>query len=131
MPIYGGEPSRLGIYTTLFRLLGADMNSVADQQLERMFPFSVYLMDRFIITNASRSMANAVGGIYTSPGKTGWKLVDETQRYAGLVTSDDVIYPALGVDGQNKITLPDLYLSLTVPQGQAGTADLYAMGVAG
>ncbi len=120
-----------GIYTTLFRLIGANANTTADQQLVALFPFSSYLIDRFIITNASISLTNAAGGIYTGTAKSGSVMVAASQRYSALTTPQNILFPILGKAGQNTISAPNLYLALTTPQGAPATVDIFAMGVAG
>lgn len=131
MPLYNPFPPPYGQNVTLFRLIGADMNSVADQLFAPMFTFTRYLIDRVIITNASASISTAVGGVYGDVSKGGVQIVAASQTYGGLSTAGKVIYPILSNGGQSLMTDMSLYLSLTIPQGAPATADWYIMGEAG
>ncbi len=121
----------LGTNTTLFRLIGANFNSTADQALQKAMPFSRYIITSIVVTNSSGNLTGAIGGFYTGAGKTGSALVSAAQTYAAVSTSTKVGNPTLTTAGQELRSDPDLFLSLTTALGVAGTADIYVMGLAG
>jgi hypothetical protein len=125
----GGAPA-LGTYTTLFRLLGADLNTLADQPFVPAMKFSKYIIDGLLITNASTAILLAAGGLYTGPNKTGTIIVAATQTYTGLTTTSKVIRPSITTAGQDLLTAVPI-LSLTTAMGSPATVDCYLMGLAG
>lgn len=131
MGLYNPPRPLYGTSTTLFRLIGANMNTTDDQQFAQVFPFTRYLIDRFVVANASVALETAEGGVYSAGGKNGAQLVPAMQNYSGLESPDKVIYPLLATDGQGLMTDLSIYLSLTVPEGEAATCDIYLMGAAG
>lgn len=128
MPLYV-PPSMLGVYTTIFRLIGGDMNSTADQVFVPVFAFTRYSIREINAVNASAPIT-AVGGIYAGPGKTGTQIVDADHSWALLSASDKMDTPSLNPSANDTRTAAP-YLSLTTPQGSAATVDYYIMGVAG
>lgn len=128
MPLFN-PPSQLGVYTTLFRLIGADMNSTADQVFVPAFAFSVYSIREINAVNASAPIT-AVGGIYAGAGKTGVQIVTEDHSWALLSAADKMDTPSLD-SAANDTRSAAPRLSLTTPQGSAATADYFIMGVAG
>lgn len=123
-------PAPLGTYTTLFRLIGADMNSTGDQPFVKAFDFNRYIPILVLATNASTAILLATGGIYTGSAKSGSAIVAASQAWTGLNTTTKVVYPAVAAGGQSLLT-GNLYLSLTTAMGSAGACDIYIMGVAG
>ncbi len=120
----------LGSYTTLFRLINADMNSTADQLFVPAFNFTQWSIRDIDVTGASVPITTAAGGIYTGAGKTGTALVAAGQSWIGLTSSVKLVNPTLAA------TIRDLrtgvpILSLTTPMGSAATASFYIMGIAG
>lgn len=124
-----GAPN-LGTYTTLFRLIGADMNSTTDQALVPAMNFSKYIPILVLATNASTAILLSTGGIYTGASKGGTAIVAAAQAWTGLTSTTKVIYPSVAVAGQALFT-GGLFLSLTAAMGAPGTADIYVMGIAG
>lgn len=126
-PFY--PPSQLGVYTTIFRLIGADMNSTADQVFVPAFAFTQYSVRELNAVNGSVPIT-AVGGLYGAPGKTGVQIVSEDHSWELLSAPDKMDTPTLDPEANDTRSAPP-YLSLTTPQGSPATVDFYLMGVAG
>lgn len=122
--------SMLGTNRLLWQLTGANMNVTTDQVLMQMFPFTKFIIDRIMVTNASGAIITAAGGFYSGAGKTGTTVVAAAQTWAGLTSSVKVVIPTLTVTGQELLTASSLFFALTTPMGSAGTVDIYCMGVA-
>lgn len=118
-----------GTYVTLFRLVGADMNSTADQAFTKMFEFSRFIPLQIIATNASTPILLSTGGIYTATAKGGIAVVAASQAWTGLTSTTKAVIPAISQAGLGLLTT-NLYLSLTTPMGSAATCDMSVMGVA-
>lgn len=116
-----GESKLLG------RLIGANMNSAADQVIP--IDSQRYVVRRVLVTNASINLTTAVGGFYTAASKGGTAIIANTQAYSALSAStkflDCTLETILTTDVR---TETKLYLSLTTPQGAAATADIYIVG---
>lgn len=119
-----------GTMTTLFRLIGADLNSTADQAFVKVADFTSYNIKEIVSRNASGSIVNAVGGIYTGAGKTGTIIVAAAQAYGILTASDVFANQTVTAAGQRTLNLTALFLSLTTPMGSAGTCDVHIEGYA-
>lgn len=113
--------------TLLFRIIGADMNSTADQAFVKLLPFTNYFLRVWRINNASTSLTTAAGGIYTAEAKGGVQLLASSQTYAALTTSAAGLYAGPPGAGSG-IRTETPFLSLTTPQGGAATADFYGYG---
>lgn len=113
------------------RILGlfksADFNSTADQSIA--IRSSKYVVRHIVVSNASASLTLAAGGIYTGTGKSGTIVVAAAQAYSTLTDSTKYLDLTLASAVTTDIlTSQILYLSLTVPQGSAATADVYIFG---
>ena len=122
----GGAP-QLGTNRLLWSLIGANMNTTADQAFAKAFGFSTFQIERIRVVNASTSLTLAAGGIYGGAGKT-VTLVAAGQLYSGLTGGTlglDLTALPLILGNQS---LAALYLSLTLGQGAPATADFYVYG---
>lgn len=70
-PVQGGE-------RVLWQLVGANMNTTADQAFVQQGVFSTYLITAIRAVNASTSLTLAAGGIYNTASKGGTPLVTYT-----------------------------------------------------
>lgn len=122
-----GAPN-IGTQQALFKLIGANMNVTTDQLLVQQFSFSTWEVEKIIVTNASASLALAVGGFYTAASKGGTPIVAATQIFSALTNSTAILNPTLALTIRQ--TVQTVYLSLTTGNGGAATADIYIMGVA-
>lgn len=122
-----GAPN-IGTQQTLFKLISANMNITTDQLLVQQFSFSTWEVEKIIVTNASASLALAVGGFYTAASKGGTPIVAATQIFSALTNSAAILNPTLALTIRQ--TVQTVYLSLTTGNGSAATADIYIMGVA-
>jgi len=126
-----GDMSALRV---LWKLIGANMNSTADQAFTKVGTFNTWIVPIAggfgRLVNPSTSLTTAVGGVYSATGKGGDALVANTQVYSGATG------PTLGANlsitaaGSGLRSDSAIYLSLTTPQGGAATADIYVVGVA-
>jgi len=81
------------------------------------------------VCNTSTSLTLAVGGVYTGAAKSGTTIVAAAQVYSALTGSTKFIDLTLASAVTTDIlTNTVVYLSLTVPQGTAATADVYLFG---
>jgi hypothetical protein len=122
--------TQIGKSGVLFTLLGANMNSTADQALSKAYAFSAFVIDKIIVTNASTSITTAVGGFYGAASKGAPILVSAAQTYAALTASDIILNPTLQAVAQRRMTGSSVFFSLTTAQGVSATADIYVMGTA-
>lgn len=118
---YGG---RLPGEVLLGSLIGANMNVTTDQTIT-IFSAN-YIISAIIATNASLSLTLAAGGVYTATSKGGTAVVAAGQVYSALTTATKQL--ALTLADTDRRTVTPLYLSLTVAQGGAATADIYVYG---
>ena len=105
----------------------ADFNSTADQAI----PVNAgrYIIRRIVVNNASVNLTTAAGGVYTATAKGGTAVVAAAQVYAALTAAGKFADLTLAaVVGTDILTAATLYLSLTVAQGSAATADVYIFG---
>ena len=116
----------------LGKLIGANMNSTADQQITLLDNPSKFILRRIVVTNASISLSTAAGGVYTAASKGGTAVVAAIQAYSALTTSalflDLTLSTTSNASTTVKSSIPNLYLSLTTAQGAAATADVYVYG---
>ena len=116
----------------LGKLIGANMNSTADQQITLLDNPSKFILRRIVVTNASISLTTAAGGVYTAASKGGTAVVAAAQAYSSLTTSslflDLTLSTTSSASTTVKSSIPNLYLSLTTAQGAAATADVYVYG---
>lgn len=108
----------------LGRLLGANMNSTADQTIP--VGSGNYLITAIIVTNPSVSLTLAAGGVYTATAKGGSAIVAAAQVYSVLTAA--TVQLALTLALTTRRTETPLYLSLTTGQGVTATADVYLYG---
>lgn len=131
MPEYQAPPyPAFGVKRTLFTLIGANMNVTTDQAFTQAFGFTQYSIDEIQVTNASASLTLAAGGIYTTTAKGGSAIVAAAQVYSALTAATKILKPTIASAGTDMLTALTLYLSLTVAQGGAATADMRIMGTA-
>lgn len=109
----------------LFQLIGANMNTTADQPFTKMGPFAGYSVSGALATNASASLTLAIGGIYQAAAKAGTPIVAAAQVYSGLTNPAKVIIPTVALT--DVLTATPIF-ALTTPQGGAATADIYIYG---
>ena len=124
----GGAGAAVGGYGLLASLIGANMNSTADQPFgPRQFGF---IVRRIVVTNASISLTTAAGGIYTGAAKGGTAIVAAIQTYATLTSPTVSLDLTIAAAAVNTVlsASPSLFLSLTTAQGAAATADFYFYG---
>ena len=116
----------------LGKLIGANMDSTADQRIVMFSNPSKFILRRIVVTNASISLTTAAGGVYTAASKGGTAVVASSQAYSSLSASTLFLDLTLNTSGSASTTvkssIPNLYLSLTTAQGAAATADVYVYG---
>lgn len=117
-------------------LIGANMNSTADQAINLALPSGAvgYALNAIVATNPNPSAAisAAVGGIYTAPAAGGVAVVGAGQAFAALTTNaantvGSILF--LTIETNVLLTVTTLYLHLSTPQGAAVTADFRVYGM--
>jgi hypothetical protein len=116
-------------FFVLYQLIGADMNTTADQPFVRMHNFSAYSLQFFRAMNASINLTTVAGGVYTGAAKSGLTLVAASQVYTSLTSPSkgQALTLATGGDPVGRVTA-DPILSLSTPQGAPATCDIYVLG---
>jgi hypothetical protein len=124
---------RTGPTTMIGSLIGADMNSTADQAIVLTLPpgCTKFSTLGIRVSNPSTSLTTAVGGIYSATAKGGIAIGNGAQSYAALSATGPNAAGSLLSMGLNTswydpslfATPNTCYLSLTTPQGAAATAD--------
>ncbi len=119
----------VGAARVCWTLIGADMNSTADQAFTKVGTWSTMIPMRAILFNASASLTTAAGGVYSATSKGGAAIIAAASTYANAstATSSGQALAFAGAYGSIH-TFSALYLSLTTPQGSAATADYYIIG---
>lgn len=122
-----GSVLATGTEILLGSLIGANMNVTTDQAIPiTRIGSKRYVITRITVTNASTSLTNADGGIYTATSKGGTAVVAAAQVYTALTASTVALDLTLAVN--NTYNVSNLYLSLTGSQGGAATADVRVYG---
>lgn len=106
------------------RLIGANMNSTADQAITLMA--GTWKIEGIYVTTPSTSLTTAAGGFYTSTAKGGTEIVAAAQAYSSLTVSTSVLGCTMAATPT--VSNNTLYLSLTTGQGSAATADVFVYG---
>lgn len=120
----------LGTESVLFRIIGANMNITTDQIFTKVGSFTNFLITEIRATNASASLALAVGGVYTAASKGGNAIVAASQVYSVLTGATVGLSLTRAGVGNGVQTTAAPYLSLTTGNGSAATADVYIIGIA-
>lgn len=120
-----GQPTQNPRYGLIGKIIGANMNSTADQTFTINTGIAKYSPDVIQATNASTSMTTVAGGIYSAASKAGTPIVAATQTYTALTGSTKVLALTVAL---TDIQTGALILSLTTGHGSAGTADFYIWG---
>lgn len=103
------------------RVSGANMNSTADQAIT--LPAGNWTIRQVFAVKGSISMTTAAGGVYTAASKGGTAIVGAAQGYTALVgATTDVVACDIAATPTVSGTI---YFSLTTPQGEPATADIF------
>lgn len=122
-------PMSKGGISLIGRLVGANMNSTADQAIPLFVPSGTnFRVTKISITNASISLTTAAGGVYPAASKAGTALVASTQVYSSLTTGLIALDATLAVGNTIYTGAATLFLALTTAQGAAATADVRVYG---
>jgi len=116
-------------FMVLYQLIGANMNTTADQAFAKMHNYSAYTLQFIRVVNASISLTTAAGGVYTGAAKSGIILVAASQTFTALTTSVKGQAMTLTTNDATGRLTADPILSLTTAQGAAATCDIYVMGI--
>lgn len=109
------------------KLIGANMNSTADQAITIFCPAASYSIFRVVAKNPSISLTTAQGSLYLAAGKTTIINATTGSFAAAQVNTIDTLNNAAVVAVQNNVETNNttIYLSLTTAQGAPATADIY------
>ena len=120
--------------TLIGRLIGANMNSTADQSVPMLIPAGQsYTPTAVVVRNCSVSLTTAAGSFYSAASKGGTTLVGSgaAQAFSGCtatgLTGQTIAATAAGGNVVLPPSTPPI-LSLTTAQGAAATADIYVYG---
>lgn len=111
-------------------LLGANMNTTADQPIQITVPSALYDIDAIEVSSASTSLTTAVGGVYPAASKGGTAIVANSQAYSTLTAAapnaagSTMLLTLAGGVATTAYNLGTIYFSLTTPQGAAATANI-------
>jgi hypothetical protein len=109
-----------------------NFNSTADQAVPIQFPpgYTKYVVTGMVAYNPSTSLTTAAGGLYNATSKpAGGILVAAAQVYTALTAAGKFLSATLAaLAGTDIQTATILYLSLTIAQGVAATADVAILG---
>jgi hypothetical protein len=112
------------------RLLGANMNSTADQAISLFVdPGVPFRVTKVTAKKASISLTTAQGTLYTAASKGGTAYGVSTDPFSAMTGSTvarDV--PITGVSNTVQSAGATIFLALTTAQGAAATADFYVYG---
>jgi hypothetical protein len=130
------DPTKTRVWREAFRaqligkLVAADMNSTADQQIPSFIGGRDYRITGITAANASIPLDVAAGGVYTQPGKGGTAVVAPSQAYSALTAANLAL--DLTIDATAGVTIlpggTGLYLSLSSPQGSPASVDFLVYG---
>lgn len=113
----------------LFKLVGANLQSTADQQFVKIFNGSRYGVTNILsICRSGGATVACAGGIYTGAGKTGDQIVAVGQSWVLLSAVNKLVVPTLGTALTDSETAVP-FLSLTTGSTAAATADFYLLGI--
>lgn len=114
-----------GDVAILFKLIGGNLATDADQQFTKEWSFEEAAVSSVIAVNMSPVPTLCVGGVYKLPGKT-TSVVVSNQNWAGGTTPQRVI--SLPVAANQTLISDPPYLSMTTPSETPSTVDLYVIG---
>ena len=118
-----------GVTRTLWKLTGADMNSVADQAFVKQFGFTQYRITGIWITNASATLAATLKtlAVRTATGGGGTAIVNAQNLTALITSANMLVCTLLNSDVRSDAAL---YALLSAGTGVAATCDIYIDGIA-
>lgn len=123
-PLNAAQLITAGNRSRVLKFPSMNFNSTSDQAMTG-FP-SRYQVTKILVENASANLTTAAGGIYTSTAKGGSPIVIAATVYTALTTAAKFLSAALaGTSLTDILTGATLYLSLTLGQGSAATADIW------
>jgi len=109
-------------------IIGANMNSTADQLFANLNNSVRYQIRRITVLNASISLTTAAGGVWTGAGGTGTNIVSAGQVYSALTAPGIALDLTLAAINTWRAAADKLYLKLATPQGAPATADIFVYG---
>ena len=107
-------------------LRSANMNVTTDQAIPIASGITAFQITKITVTNCTGTLTLAVGGFYPTTSKGGTPIVAASQAYSALSATTIVLNPT--VASNPRVTLANIYFSLTTAAGSAATCDVYAIG---
>jgi hypothetical protein len=114
---------RSGVIGTL---RGANMNVTTDQAIPIASGITAFQITKMTVTNCTGTLTLAVGGLYPTTSKGGTPIVAASQAYSSLSAGTIVLNPTIA--SNPRVTLTNVYFSLTTAAGSAATCDIYVLG---
>lgn len=119
-----------GAQRVLCSIRTANFNTTSDQTCTIAAAVTAWTPTAIWCTNASTSLTTAAGGWYPAASKAGTPLVAAVQAYTALSASTIVLPLTLAANiATTRYTINTVFLSLTLGNGGAATADCYLVGV--
>lgn len=115
-----------GVSGVLASLRGANFNITTDQAIAIPARITAFQITKITVTNCSATPTLAVGGFYPTTSKGGTPIVAASQAFSALSATTIVVNPAIA--SNPRVTLANVYLSLSTGAGQASTCDVYVIG---
>jgi hypothetical protein len=124
----------IGGFYVLGSAAGIDFNSVADTAITITLPagFTTYQPRFVVVYGASGALNSSSAALYTAASAGGTALAGPTALSAIVATGHDTNGAIGALAGTNTTIRADwttLYFRVTVPQGAAGTGDVFVVGV--
>jgi hypothetical protein len=118
-----------GVARVLWSLIGANMNSTADQAFTKIGTFNEWLAPNGAVNIVGRnsSSASAVGGIYSAASKGGFAVLAASTAYSPVTGVG--VWTTASLAAGRQVGVSSLFLSLTTPHGSAATADFHIFGI--
>ena len=114
------------------KLIGANLNSTADQQVPIALRGNTkYIIRKIVVTNVSTTLAVSLvaGGLYSGASKSGVTIVAAAQVYTALTGSTKYLDLTIATGALTDILSANpVFFSLTTAHGSAATADIYVFG---
>ena len=115
-----------GVSGVLGSLRSANMNVTTDQAISIASRITAFQITSIVVTNCSATPTAAIGGFYPTTAKGGTPIVAASQAYGALSAATIILSPAIA--SNPRMTLVNVYFSLTTGAGVASTCDLYVIG---
>lgn len=123
------SPTAKGMTRVICSIRSANLNVVTDQACTPPASITKFTVTSILVTNASTSLTTVAGGVYPAVSKGGVPLVAAGQVYTALTAANIILTMTLAGTVAAVPYTSAVFLSLTLGQGSAATADIYVIGI--